>query len=177
MLTLGWGLLPSSCGTGNTGTCIRPRHVSRHGKPRARFIHDGLTTSSSTSASSSTIASIASSSSSMAASFCATITLERRGSSRVMRLRLVRLIFFVVNNSFIDHSSLRTATPRQWLHTLAFGYLDNIDTKGYHLHRLLQSQHSHRCSDRGGITPLFSSLAVRVANATTARGAGGIRVY
>jgi hypothetical protein len=50
--TLGWGLLPSMCGTGNTGTCFHLRRVSRSGKPGARFVHDDLTTSSSTSTSS-----------------------------------------------------------------------------------------------------------------------------
>jgi hypothetical protein len=60
------GLLPSTCGTGNNGTCIRLRHVSRCGKPGAHLVHGGLTTSSSASASSSTTASTVSPSSSMA---------------------------------------------------------------------------------------------------------------
>jgi hypothetical protein len=39
-LTLGWGLLPSMCDTGNTDTCFRLRRVSRRGKPGARLVHD-----------------------------------------------------------------------------------------------------------------------------------------
>jgi hypothetical protein len=74
-LTLGWSLLPSTCGTGNTNTCIRLRRVSRHSKPRARLVHGGLTASSSALATSSTTASTVSPSSSMAPSFCATVTL------------------------------------------------------------------------------------------------------
>jgi hypothetical protein len=75
MLTHGWGLLPSTCGTSNTSTCIRLQHVSRRGKPEARLVHGGLTASSSASATSSTTASTALLSSSMTPSFCATVTL------------------------------------------------------------------------------------------------------
>jgi hypothetical protein len=57
--------------------------------------------------------------------------------------RLVRLVFFGVLDSYIDHSYPRCMSPRQRLDTLALGYLDIIRTKGYHLHELLQSQHSH----------------------------------
>jgi hypothetical protein len=64
--------------------------------------------------------------------------------------------------------------PRQWLDFLALGYLDIIGTKGYHMHGLLQLQHSHRRSDYGGISPMFSSLSVRVANAMTG---GGVLEY
>jgi hypothetical protein len=77
-LTLGWGFLPSMCGTGNTDTCIRLRRVSRRGKIGARLVHDGLTTSSSTSATSSTV----SPSSSMAPSFCAIVTLAPPSASQ-----------------------------------------------------------------------------------------------
>jgi hypothetical protein len=38
-LTLGWGLLPSMCGTSNTNTCIRLGRISRHGKTGARLVH------------------------------------------------------------------------------------------------------------------------------------------
>jgi hypothetical protein len=67
-------------------------------------------------------------------------------------------------------TATRHTTPRQRLDALALDYLDIFGTKGYHLHGLLQSQHSHRHSDCGGISPLFSSLSVRVADTTTARG-------
>ncbi|PWZ46178.1 hypothetical protein Zm00014a_010083 [Zea mays] len=55
-------------------------------------------------------------------------------------------------------TTLRMAL-RQQLHVLVLGYLDIIGTKGYHLHGLLQSQHSHQCSDCGGdISIIFQSV-------------------
>jgi hypothetical protein len=119
MLTLGWGLLPSMCGTSNADMCIRLSCVSKLGKPGARLVCGGLTTSSSTSASSSTTVS---SSSSMAPSFCAIVTSTPPGVLRAFPRaapapRLVCLVFFGVLNSSIDHNSLRTA-PRQRLRAL-----------------------------------------------------------
>jgi hypothetical protein len=67
------GLLPSTCGTGNTDTCIHLRRVSRRGKPGARIVHGSLTASSSASTTFTT-ASTASPSSSMVSSYT-TITL------------------------------------------------------------------------------------------------------
>jgi hypothetical protein len=46
-------------------------------------------------------------------------------------------------------ATLHTAL-QQWLRVLVLGYLDIVGTKGYHLHGLLQSQHSHRRSYCGG---------------------------
>jgi hypothetical protein len=46
--------------------------------------------------------------------------------------------------------------------------------KGYHLHKLLQSKHSHRRSDCGGMSPLLSNLFIPVATATSARGCQSI---
>jgi hypothetical protein len=105
-LTLGWGLLPSMCGTANTGTCFHLRRVSRSGKPGARFVHDDLTTSSSTSTSSFRTLYDCVAVFVYGASFCATVTLARRGPSRVLclRPRLVPLIFFGVLDSYIDHN-------------------------------------------------------------------------
>jgi hypothetical protein len=47
-------------------------------------------------------------------------------------------------------TATRHTVPRLRLGALALGYLGIIVTKGYHLHGLLRSQHSHRRSDCGG---------------------------
>jgi hypothetical protein len=119
-LTLGCGLLPSTCGTGNTGTCIRLRRVSRRGKPGACLVHDGLTTSSLSSTTSSTTASAASPSSSMAPSFCAVVTLAPSGAPWAFpraapALAIVRLVFFGGVDSYIgpSHEMHDTSTTFQ----------------------------------------------------------------
>ena len=77
---------------------------------------------------------------------------------------------------------LRTRVPRRRFRPAPSSTASTMSTsisatsalRGYHLHELLQSKHSHRRSDCGGISPLFSSLSVRVATATTV---GDVRVY
>jgi hypothetical protein len=85
-LTLGWGLLPGTCGTGNIGTCIRLRRVSRRGKHGAGLVHGDLTSSSSSTATSFTTVSPTL----YMAPSCATVTLAPPGASQAFpRVALV----------------------------------------------------------------------------------------
>jgi hypothetical protein len=107
------------------------------------------------SASSSTTASTTSSSSTMAPFSCATIHPD--ASWRVVGLfaccactrDLCGLSSLASSTATSTTTTLRT-TPRQWLRALPLGYLNVIGIKSYHLHGLLQSQHSHWFSDCGG---------------------------
>jgi len=73
---------------------------------------------------------------------------------------------------------LCTRTPSLTLQTRALSTALTTSTstsatsalKGYHMHELLQSKHSHGRSDCGGLSSLFSCLSVRVATAVIAGG-------